>query len=90
MRDAGLDQLRDQTRGNNMEPVTPNQLYRDYYVGDSRVKSKPDSGFTRLWCNDSVNHPSFTGYYDVPDAFVDYALSYRVHENGNSIEYSKA
>lgn len=55
-------------------------IYRKYYVSDCR---KPTcDGHTRLWLEDGIGYPSYTGNYDIPNAIVPSCLAY-YEQNGS-------
>ena len=62
-------------------------IYRNFYVSDTRRKPSPAPGHTRLWLNDGIHTPSFTGNYDVPDSMVDDCLNYYQESGTQTTEF---
>ena len=68
-----------------MSNIKLSEIYRQYYVSDC---GKPvATGFTRLWLNDGIGHPSYTGNYDVPDYLVDSCLAYYEQDGSLTTEF---
>lgn len=62
-------------------------IYRNFYVSDCRRKPSPAPGHIRLWLNDGVNIPSYTGNYDIPLGMVDDCLAYYEQDGSLTVEF---
>ena len=67
------------------KPVSLAYMYRNFYVSDCR-KPVP-SGCKRLWLNDDIRYPSYTGNYDVPNSMVADCLAYYEEDGSLTTEF---
>ena len=65
--------------------ISLSYLYRNFYVSDCRKPTPP--GHTRLWVNDGVHTPSFTGNYDVPNSMVPSCLNHYEQDETQTVEF---
>ena len=68
-----------------MANIKLSELYRNFYVSDCRKPVK--AGYTRLWLNDGITHPSYTGNYDVPDHLVSHCLNHYEQDGPSTVEF---
>ena len=68
-----------------MASIQLSDLYRKYYVSNCR---KPvATGCTRLWLNDGIGHPSYSGNYDIPNHLVPSCLAYYQQDGPLVVEF---
>ena len=60
---------------------------RKYYVADCRRNPVAPNGCTRLWLNDGLGHPSYSGNYDIPNHLVGECLAYYEQDGSLTTEF---
>jgi hypothetical protein len=61
--------------------------YRNFYVSDTRRKPNAPEGHTRLWLNDGIHNPSYSGNYDIPSRMVGDCLAYFEQDGTQTVEF---